>query len=166
VSPGFMVASIVSAVGAATLLGCCGSPTSTGTLTGTFKIVTGGVEYQTVPGAGRVIIRQGRRRLADHQVSSGSTFKITLPPGSYLISATCVQSPQETQMSTPQQISIETKVATRTHIQCLLNPSTGQLASGPRLITYCPRTQDDVPPFVSLRFVSLKGASKIGKRAA
>jgi len=120
-----VVSSIVTAIGTLTLLGGCGTPTSTGTLTGTFKIVTGGVKYQTVPSAGHVIIRQGNRRVAYHQVSSGSTFKVTLAPGSYLISATCVQSPQETQASTPKQISIEVKMATRADIQCLLNPTVG-----------------------------------------
>jgi hypothetical protein len=125
VSPRVIVASIITAIGALTLLGGCGTPTSTGTLTGTFKVVTGGVEYRAVPGAGHVIIRQGGRRLANHQVSSESTFKVTLAPGSYQVSATCVQTPEETQLSTPKQISIEEKMATRADIQCLLNPTVG-----------------------------------------
>jgi hypothetical protein len=124
--PRFIAAIIVTALGVVTLLAACGTtPTSMGTLTGTFKIVTGGVEYRTVPGAGHVIIRQGARRLADHQVSSGSTFKVTLAPGSYQVTATCVQSLEKTQLSTPKQISIEAKMATRADIQCLLNPRVG-----------------------------------------
>jgi hypothetical protein len=125
VGPRVTVASIVTAIGTLTVLGGCGTPASTGTLTGTFKIVTGGVEDRTVPGEGHVMVRHGGRRLADHLVSSGSTFKITLAPGSYQVSARCVQSPQETQSSTPKQISIEAKVATKADFKCLLNPSAG-----------------------------------------
>ena len=124
--PRFIAASIVAALGVATLLGGCGTtPNSTGTLIGTFKIVTGGVTYGTVPGTGHVIIRHGGRRITDHQVFSGGTFKVTLAPGSYQISSTCAQSRHETQLSIPKWISIGAKLKTRADIQCLLNPTTG-----------------------------------------
>lgn len=119
-----IAASIVIGISALTLLAGCGGQNSTGTVTGTFQIVTGGVEFRTVPGAGHVIVRDGARRVA-YQVSSGSTFTIKLPVGSYRIGATCVQSPFETQLSVPKGISVKANAVTRADVQCLLNPTTG-----------------------------------------
>lgn len=124
-SPQMIAASVAAGISALALLAGCGSPTSTGTLTGTFQIVTGGVEYRTVPGAGYIIVRQGTRRLADHKVSSGGAFTIPLPAGSFQISSTCLQSPDETQPSVPKTISVETNMATRSDVHCLLNPTVG-----------------------------------------
>jgi hypothetical protein len=125
VSPRIIAASIIFGISALTLLAGCGITAPMGTLTGTFQIVTGGVEYRTVPGAGHVILRQGPRRLADHEVSSGSTFTFTLPPGPYRITSTCLQSPHETQLSAPKTVSIATNVPTRADVRCLPNPTSG-----------------------------------------
>lgn len=124
-SPRIVAVSTIAVISALTFLADCGTPTSTGTLTGTFRIVTGGVEYRTVPGEGYVIVRQGSRRLADHEVLSGSTFKVILRPGTYQISSTCLQSPHETELSVPKTISVEANVATTATVQCLLDPTTG-----------------------------------------
>jgi hypothetical protein len=125
VSPRIITVSIVVGISAMTLLESCGNPTPTGTLTGTFQIVTGGLEYGTVAGAGHIIVRQGTRHLADREVSSGSTFEITLPAGSYQISSTCVQSHFETQLSVPKAAIVKADRASKDNVQCFLNPTTG-----------------------------------------
>jgi hypothetical protein len=124
-SPQMVAVNMVVGISAFALLAGCASPTSTGTLMGTFQIVTGGVEYRTVPGAGYIVVRQGTRRLADHKVSSGGAFNIPLPAGSLQISSTCLQSPHESQLSVPKTIQVEANMATRADVQCLLNPTVG-----------------------------------------
>jgi hypothetical protein len=126
-SPRIITMSVVAGIAAAVLLAGCSTPTrtSTGILRGEFQIVTGGVEYRTVPGVGDVIVRQGSRRLVNHKVSSGNTFKVTLPVGSFQGGSTCLQSPQETQYSESKPVAIRANMTTRVDVRCLLNPTVG-----------------------------------------
>jgi hypothetical protein len=128
-SPRIMAMSVVAGIGAGALLAGCGASTpastSTGTLRGEFETVTGGVEYRTVPGVGYVIVRQGSRRLVNHEVSSGNTFKFMLPAGSFQVGSSCLQSPQETQFSESKTVAIRANMDTRIEVQCLLNPTAG-----------------------------------------
>jgi len=94
----------------------------TGTLTGTLQIVTGGGAHQMVSATGQVIVRKGTERLADQRVQSGSTFLLTVLPGTYQIASICVQSQHVTQLSVPKTVSVKANVATRADVRCLLNP--------------------------------------------
>jgi hypothetical protein len=124
-----MAMSVVAGIDAAVLLAGYGASTpartSTGTLRGEFQIVTGGVEYRTVPDVGYVIVRQGSRRLVNHEVSSGNTFKFMLPAGSFQVSSARLPSPQETQFSESKTVAIRANMDTRIEVQCLLNPTAG-----------------------------------------
>jgi hypothetical protein len=70
----------------ATLAGC-GSQAS-GSITGSLHILEGGTAYHTVAGSGKLVIREGNRLVATKQVSSGHSFDISLPIGTYKVSAT------------------------------------------------------------------------------
>jgi hypothetical protein len=87
--------------------------------------VAGGVEYRTVPGVGYVLVRQGSRRLVNHEVSSGNTFKFMLPAGSFQVGSSCLPSPQETQFSESKTVAIRANMDTRIEVKCLLNPTAG-----------------------------------------
>ena len=70
-----------------TLAGCAGTQSGIGAVTGTVHIVVGGVEYRTVSGGGNLAIREGKRLVTRVQVSSGRPFNISLPVGTYEITA-------------------------------------------------------------------------------
>lgn len=127
--PRIIILSVLATICVTMFLTSCGDSHSargsTGTLSGTFRIVAGGVEYRTVPGTGDVIVRQGNHRLVNHTVSSESGFKVRLPAGSFQISSSCLQSPQETQLSASKTVTITAKMATRVDVRCLLDPTTG-----------------------------------------
>jgi hypothetical protein len=108
-------------------LASCRTPTSTGTLIGHFRIITGGVEYQTVPGSGHVNVFQGPRRLASQVVGSGAAFFFTLPAGAYLVTSTCVEEipSHETVRSAPQKVSVMANRTTRLEVECFVNPGIG-----------------------------------------
>jgi hypothetical protein len=55
--------------------------TPMGGVTGTFQIVTGGVEYRDVPGLGHVVVSRGTRHVAGQSVESGGSFDIRVPSG-------------------------------------------------------------------------------------
>jgi hypothetical protein len=75
------------------VLSACGTRSATGTITGSVDIVGGGTEYRTVPGSGRLVIREGKRPVARVHVSSGHPFGISLPVGTYEITASVPNAP-------------------------------------------------------------------------
>jgi hypothetical protein len=75
------------------VLSACGTQAATGTITGGVHIVEGGVEYRTVPGGGLLLIREGKRPVARVRMSSGHSFGISLPVGTYEITASAPNAP-------------------------------------------------------------------------
>jgi hypothetical protein len=75
------------------VLSACGTQAPTGTVTGSVHIVGGGTEYRTVPGGGLLVIREGKRPVARVHVSSGHSFGISLPVGTYEITASVPNAP-------------------------------------------------------------------------
>ena len=72
-------------------LAACGGAEPRGTVSGTARVQTGGVEVATVPGHGEVTIRHGGRLVASTKAASGHKFALSVPPGSYEISLRCPQ---------------------------------------------------------------------------
>jgi hypothetical protein len=119
---------VVAGISALTLLlAGCGTSKPSGTLTGTFQIMVGGVEVRTVPGSGQVIVSQGTRRVAERRVHSGHVFRIGVPPGTYQISSTCTPLAGHGTpfSSTRKSVSVSASTATRADVQCLLDPGVG-----------------------------------------
>lgn len=70
-----------------TVLAGCSTQASTGTIMGRLNILEGGSAYRTVPGNGKLVIHQGSRLVATEDVLSGHPFDISLPIGTYKVSA-------------------------------------------------------------------------------
>jgi hypothetical protein len=71
------------------LTGCGGAePVS---MTGTFRIETGGAAYHSVPGNGMLIVLHGTRLAGEAKVASGGKFQLPLPVGSYQVTSSCPQ---------------------------------------------------------------------------
>jgi hypothetical protein len=76
-----------------TVLAGCGTQSTTGTITGSVHIVEGGVEYHTVSGGGKLVIREGKGLVTRVQVLSGHPFDISVPVGTYGITASAPNAP-------------------------------------------------------------------------
>jgi hypothetical protein len=83
----------VAIAGVLVTLAGCGSQSANGSVTGSVHIVVGGVEYRTVSGGGSLAIREGERLVTRVQVSSGHAFSISLPIGTYEITASTPNAP-------------------------------------------------------------------------
>ena len=120
-----MVAATLTGV-ALTLASCGGSP-SMGSVTGTFRIMEGGVTYRSVSGVGKITVSHGHRIVSVRKVLSRHRFDLSVPPGTYRVSSTCVQHPTHlTEESTSSQVTVSAGRSTMVAaITCLLDPPVG-----------------------------------------
>jgi hypothetical protein len=119
-----LVAATLTAV-AATFASCGGSP-SVGSVTGTFHIMEGGVRYTSVSGVGKITVSHGQRIVSVRKVLSGHRFDLSVPPGSYRVSSTCVRHPTPlTEESTSSRVTVRAGRSTMVSIKCLLDPTVG-----------------------------------------
>jgi hypothetical protein len=107
----------------------CGASTTDGTLFGSFRIMIGGLTERTLPERGDVIIRQGNRLVDKTVVSSGHSFAISVPAGSYQITSSCKQlSPPHRPPGASQPssgITIHAGIRTRANLTCTVYTTAG-----------------------------------------
>ena len=105
----------------------CGTSKANGTVSGTFRIMIGGVTYRTLNGRGYVIIRQGSRLVDKKVASSGRSFTISVPVGSYQITSqlpavgTAVSPPGELPASWQHHDSCKRKNKAQSHVHGVHN---------------------------------------------
>ena len=110
---------------ALTLASCGGSP-SVGSVTGTFRIMEGGVTYRSVSGVGKITVSHGQHIVSVRKVLSRHRFDLSVPPGTYRVSSTCVQHPTPvTEESTWSRVTVSVGRSTMVTIKCLLDPLVG-----------------------------------------
>ena len=66
------------------------SMTTNGSITGSIVLLSGGIASRPVHGQGSLVVLRGEHLVSDTKVSSGD-FKVSVPDGSYLVSARCMQ---------------------------------------------------------------------------
>jgi hypothetical protein len=76
-----------------TVLAGCSTQTSTGSITGRLLVLEGGSAYRVVHGNGNLVIDRGSQLVATVRVSSGHPFNISLPIGTYKVSASTPNAP-------------------------------------------------------------------------
>jgi hypothetical protein len=112
--------------GIALCFASCGGSPSAGRVTGTFRIMEGGVTYHSVSGFGKITVSHGQRIVSVRKVLSGHRFDLSVPPGSYRVSSTCVQHPTHlTEESTSSQITVSSGRSSLVSIKCLRDPTVG-----------------------------------------
>ena len=119
---------LVSTVLAGVALGftSCGGSPAAGSVTGMFRIMEGGVTYHSVSGAGKITISHGQHIASVREVLSGHRFDLSVPPGSYRVSSTCVRHPTPpTEESTSSQVTVSAGRSSMVSIKCLLDPTVG-----------------------------------------
>jgi hypothetical protein len=119
-----LVAAMLTGV-AFTFASCGESPTE-GSVTGTFRIMEGGVTYRSVSGVGKITVSQGQRIVSVRKVLSRHRFVLSVPAGSSRVSSTCVHRPTSlTEESTSSQVTVSAGRSTVVSITCLLDPLVG-----------------------------------------
>jgi hypothetical protein len=106
----------------------CGGSDSAGsvTITGTFRIMEGGVTYHSVSGVGKITVSHGQHIVSVRKVLSGNSFHLSVPPGSYRVSSTCIQHPTPlVEESTLSQVTVSAGRSSMVSIKCLLDPTVG-----------------------------------------
>jgi len=110
-------------------LTACGSSGPRGTVTGTARIQEGGVEVVTVAGHATVTVRQGDRLVASTKATSGRTFILSVPPGSYEIGLHCAKpmSGVSVGLVVDDQAHITIRPGKTSHVnlRCLINAGVG-----------------------------------------
>jgi hypothetical protein len=92
--PYFLLAVLVLGTGLGMGLGLAGSPTgrieTDGEIRGTVNILVGGTTYHPRPGTVIVSVEQEDRLIRTLSVSSGHSFRVSVPPGRYRVLIGCV----------------------------------------------------------------------------
>jgi hypothetical protein len=116
----------------ALVLTSCGDSSPGGTVSGTLRILEGGVMYRTVAGDGVVAVRKGGHLKVDAKVSSGHTFRLSVPSGSYRVTSSCVQQPSwlgqpvpTVVIVTPSRITIAAHQSRTVRVRCLVETMVG-----------------------------------------
>jgi hypothetical protein len=120
---------LIASIALVVTLASCGT-SSSGVVTGKFRIVEGGVEYHNVSGTGKVILRQRSRVVRTAQVSSANAFKLSVPAGSYDVSANCKQGLSNTQqpsglLGTPKHVTIHESHTSTVNVTCVIETTIG-----------------------------------------